>query len=114
MDCRAKDVEELIPETVDEEPEEEFNPINSTQDEIAGVQDNEIAGVAEEERTTRPTRNVQQPERTTYEKFGSPATPIHNYMQQQPIEVLERKHNILTQVSPNPELDFEYTEDEDG
>ena len=51
VDCRASDVEELVQENMDEEPVEEFNPINSIQDnEIAGVteQDNEVTGVPEQ------------------------------------------------------------------
>ena len=44
----------------------------------------------------------------TYTRFGSP-NPKRNFVQKQSIGVLERKHNLLTQVSPSPENDFEYT-----
>ena len=43
----------------------------------------------------------------THNKFGSPVKAARNHFQKLPIEVLERKHNFLTQVSPNPELDIE-------
>ena len=132
VDYRARDADELVSEVVDEEPvaeeqpNEESNPINSTQnDEITGVaeqiveaeQDDEsdpddeieVVGVLEGE--NRPTRTQQQPERMTYDRFGSPTKTARNYFQKPTIEMLERKHNIFTQTttSLNPELDLEYT-----
>ena len=93
VDHRAMDVEELIPDVVEEDepeaneeeqPEEESNPINS-------IQENEIAGVPEPdepaEPNARPARNAQPPERMTHNKFGSPVKAARNHFQKLPIEV---------------------------
>ena len=73
VDHCAMDVEELIPDVVEEDepeaneeeqPEEESNPINS-------IQENEITGVSEpDEPDARPARNAQPPERMTHNEFG--------------------------------------------
>ena len=112
VDCRKEDVEELVTEVAEEAEPEEEEPVEETVEEsntTNSIQDTKNTGVAEQdEPSERPTRNVQEPDRMTYTRFGSP-NPKRNFVQKQSIGVLERKHNLLTQVSPSPENDFEYT-----
>ena len=78
------------------------NPINSGENEV------EIAGVPEPlQQATRPTRNVQQPERMTYNKFGSPVGKSTSSF----LQTLERKHNFITQTTPSMG-EYEYAGDE--
>ena len=82
-----------------EEVENVSNPINSEEDDV------EITGVPAQ--SPRPTRNVQQPERMTYNRFGSPVgKATRSYWQ-----TLERKHNLFTQCTPSlGEFEYDSTE----
>ena len=114
IDARLETAQELLgddtstasQETPQQANENESNPINSEEDiEITGVQGSET--VDAEPRATRPSRNTQQPERMTYNKFGSPvgkSTSSH-------WQTLERKHNFITQGTPSMgELEYDMDE----
>ena len=93
----------------EEEEAEEANPTNSTQGiEITGVQEQTAEENTDTAASPRPTRNVQPPVRTTYAKFGSPLKHKKNYLQKLSFQALERKHNVLTQVTPNSDWDLGY------